>query len=58
MATGHAAGTLAGLASQRDGLPRQVPVEEVQALLERQGAILFHPERAPGSDTARAARTG
>ena len=42
MATGHAAGTLAGLACRRTGSIRDVDATEVQNTLKRQGAILFY----------------
>jgi FAD-dependent oxidoreductase family protein len=41
MATGHAAGVLAGLASRQRRALREIEVTEVQNILTRQGAILF-----------------
>jgi hypothetical protein len=40
MATGHAAGVCAALASRSGRIPRQIPAEEVQRELLRQGASL------------------
>jgi hypothetical protein len=44
MATGHAAGVLAGLASRRPGPLRAVAAAEVQDTLTQQGAILFYAD--------------
>ncbi len=44
MATGHAAGICAALASRAGQNPRQVPVEQVQEELVRQGANLRLPD--------------
>jgi hypothetical protein len=48
MATGHAAGTLAGLACRRSGRIRDVEVAEIQDTLKRQGAILFYDDAPSG----------
>ena len=46
VATGHAAGVTAALAATaRQLLPRQVPIADVQAELQRQGADLHHGAR-------------
>jgi hypothetical protein len=44
MATGHAAGVLAGLACLERRALREVAVTEVQNVLTRQGAILFYAD--------------
>ncbi len=44
MATGHAAGTIAAVASRRAQSPDEVDVGAVQDLLRTQGAILFYPD--------------
>jgi hypothetical protein len=40
MATGHAAGVCAALAARSDRIPREIPHEDVQRELLRQGASL------------------
>jgi len=45
MATGHAAGVCAALAVQSGARPREVPVQQVQRELLRQGASLRHSVR-------------
>ncbi len=49
MATGHAAGVIAGLSAQAGVPPRRVDVGAVQSRLGEQGAILFYPN-GPGRD--------
>jgi FAD dependent oxidoreductase len=44
MATGHAAGVLAGLACRRGSALRDVDASEVQNVLVGQGAVLFYAE--------------
>jgi FAD-dependent oxidoreductase family protein len=44
MATGHAAGVLAGLASRERHALREIEITEVQNVLTRQGAILFYAD--------------
>jgi hypothetical protein len=46
MATGHAAGALAGLACRRPGSIRDVQAAELQETLLRERAILFYPDPA------------
>ncbi len=52
MVTGHAAGTLAALSAKQGGSPAAVPVDELQAELQAQGAIL---QRDPARRVATAA---
>src|SRR5262249_12448598 len=55
MATGHAAGVLAGLACRQDGALRDVDAAKVQEMLTQQGAILFYaesPSARPGNRMA------
>jgi hypothetical protein len=54
MATGHAAGVAAALAARRSARPRQIPVEEIQRELVRQGASLR--KDLPVVETVTAAR--
>jgi hypothetical protein len=44
MATGHAAGTVAALASRSGASPRRIDVAGAQDLLRQQGAVLFYPD--------------
>jgi ribulose 1,5-bisphosphate synthetase/thiazole synthase len=44
MATGHAAGVLAGLASRERRALREIEITDVQSVLTRQGAVLFYAD--------------
>jgi hypothetical protein len=46
MATGHAAGVIAALASERGEPPRSVAVPDIQRSLEAAHAILYLPDVA------------
>ena len=55
MATGQAAGVCAALAARRGAMPREVPVEQVQRELVRQGASL-RPDLLRAKEAAAAAK--